>query len=218
MTGLSPGGTPAIARAQVFVDDSGRRRRWLRLFGAGTTTLCATYIGVVVFGLSQTGVGPLEAVPVGGNGEIAGFQASAGTVPGLLTVGAAPRATGQGGHATVPLRRAAPVVRDTVVRDTAVKDRAPEATKSIDTAAVVKAAAAPARPPAPIAAKPVDSKGGSSTATGTTPTGTTPTGTSPTGTTPSTTSPTTKAGRKTSGKKTAAGEAGAIASDTHGAV
>jgi hypothetical protein len=70
---------------QVFVDDSGRRRRWVRLAGAGVTTLCAAYIGVVVVGLSQTAVGPLIAVPSGGNGLIAGFPDTSGTVPGLLS-------------------------------------------------------------------------------------------------------------------------------------
>ena len=62
------GGTAPTPR-QVFVDDSGRRSRWAALAGAGVTVLCAAYIGVVALGLSQTEVGPLLAVPAGGNGQ-----------------------------------------------------------------------------------------------------------------------------------------------------
>ena len=62
----------------MFVDDSGRRRCWVGAAGAAVTALCGVYIGIVVIGLSQTAVGPLLDVPVGGNGMIAGFPSSAG--------------------------------------------------------------------------------------------------------------------------------------------
>jgi hypothetical protein len=85
------GGTSAVQPSQVFVDDSGRRSRWMRLAGYAVTTLCAGYIGIVAVGLSQTQVGPLLDVPVGGNGLIAGFPNTSGIVPGLLASGGSAR-------------------------------------------------------------------------------------------------------------------------------
>jgi hypothetical protein len=87
----------AVVRpTQVFVDDSGRRRRWTRMAGAGVTALCATYVAIIGVGLSQTTVGPLIAVPVNADGPVAGFPDSSGSVPGLLATGgvtaAAPKA------------------------------------------------------------------------------------------------------------------------------
>ena len=90
--GRATSGGTAPAPRQVFVDDSGRRSRWAGLAGAGMTVLCAAYIGVVALGLSQTEVGPLLAVPAGGNGQVAGFP-NADTVPGLLAAGGAPTTT-----------------------------------------------------------------------------------------------------------------------------
>ena len=85
MVGRATSGATAPAPRQVFVDDSGRRSRWAGLAGAGVTVLCAAYIGVVALGLSQTEVGPLLAVPAGGNGQVAGFP-NADTVPGLSLI------------------------------------------------------------------------------------------------------------------------------------
>ena len=97
--------------AQVFVDDSGRRRRWARLAGAGVTALCAAYMGIVVVGLSQTAVGPLIAVPSDGNGRVAGFPDTSGIVPGLLATG---------GAAARPAHHIpAPVVRERAVTEAA---------------------------------------------------------------------------------------------------
>jgi hypothetical protein len=94
------------AAAQVFVDDSGRRRRWIRVAGSAVTVGCALYVGVVVVGLSQTAVGPLEAVPAGGNGLIAGFPGSADAVPGLLqAAGAMAGSIGGRAHVRMPAHR-----------------------------------------------------------------------------------------------------------------
>lgn len=126
--------------AQVFVDHSGRRRRWVRLAGVGVTAVCAGYIGIVVVGLSQTGVGPLEAVPEGGNGEIAGFQNSPATVPGLLAATGSPKAVNQGGHAAAPARRTvAPAAAATRTERTTTS----KATTSKVTTSKVMAAPAP---------------------------------------------------------------------------
>src|SRR5580765_5580620 len=87
---------------QVFVDDSGRRRRWARFAGIGVTVVCAAYIGVVAFGFTRTDVGPLESVPAGNNGQIGGLGTSTG-VPGILS---APNPIIQRGRVTEPKRRA----------------------------------------------------------------------------------------------------------------
>jgi hypothetical protein len=142
-------GAAVPTSAQVFVDDSGRRRRWVRLAGVGVTAVCAGYIGIIVVGLSQTGVGPLEAVPEGGNGAIAGFQNSAGTVPGLLANAGSPRAVSQGGHAAVPAHRvvAPAAAKTTTARTTAARTTtAPTATArtATSTAMTSKVVAAPA--------------------------------------------------------------------------
>ena len=81
----------------------------MRLAGAGVTTLCAAYIGIVVVGLSQTAVGPLITVPSGGNGLVAGFPDTSGIVPGLLATGGpgTARAGPPGAGAGHPVRRTA---------------------------------------------------------------------------------------------------------------
>ena len=74
--------------------------------GSAVTVGCALYVGVVVVGLSQTAVGPLEAVPAGGNGLIAGFPSSADAVPGLLqAAGAMAGSIGGRVHVRVPAHR-----------------------------------------------------------------------------------------------------------------
>jgi hypothetical protein len=73
----------------VFVDDSGRRQRWVRVASTAATAVCLAYVGLVATDLVQTGVGPLIAVPASGNGLITGFPDSAGAVPGLLAHGRA---------------------------------------------------------------------------------------------------------------------------------
>ncbi|HTK63730.1 MAG TPA: hypothetical protein VL595_15190 [Pseudonocardia sp.] len=72
--------------AQVFVDDSGRRRRLIRRGAAALAAACVAFIAVVGLGLSQTGVG-MVSVPGEGNGLVAGFDAGAGQTPGLLSPG-----------------------------------------------------------------------------------------------------------------------------------
>jgi hypothetical protein len=113
--------------SQVFVDDSGRRRRWMRLAGFAVTTLCAGYIGIVAVGLSQTQVGPLLDVPVGGNGLITGFPDTSGIVPGLLAGGGSARSPA---HTTTrrPVGRARPVRKE--VLSTPPKAASPQAAKS----------------------------------------------------------------------------------------
>ena len=78
-------GDGRAAPAQIFVDDSGRRRRWVRGASAVATAVCLAYVGLVATDLAQTGVGPLITVPIGGNGLIPGFPGTTSVVPGLLT-------------------------------------------------------------------------------------------------------------------------------------
>lgn len=137
--------------SQVFVDDSGRRRRWLRLAGFAATTLCAGYIGIVAVGLSQTQVGPLLDVPAGGNGLIAGFPDISGIVPGLLASGGAARLPA---HPTTrrPVVRVPPVRKEVLSRPKAASPQAakPEAAKSGSAPAATSrtraTSSAPARP------------------------------------------------------------------------
>ena len=124
----------------MFVDDSGRRSRWAGWAGAVVTLLCAAYIGVVVFGLSQIEVGPLLAVPAGGNGQVAGFP-NAGTVPGLLATGGI-RATRS--RPAAPVRKAsttAPAARK--ARTTAPAPKAAAAKSTATTARSAESTAAP---------------------------------------------------------------------------
>lgn len=47
----------------VFVDHTGRRKRWIRLSGYLLALLCVVYIVLVALGLSGTRVGPMVGIP-----------------------------------------------------------------------------------------------------------------------------------------------------------
>lgn len=90
-----------LVPAQVFVDDSGRRRRLIRRGAAALAAACVAFIAVVGLGLSQTGVG-MVSVPGEGNGLVAGFDEGAGQTPGLLSPGGVVATTAK---PITPLRR-----------------------------------------------------------------------------------------------------------------
>lgn len=93
-------------RRPIFLDESGRRRRWVNRVGASMAVTCVAYAVVVAGEMAQTGVGPLAYVPAAGNGIIAGLPATSG-VPGLLAEGpASPERTAVGNS-----RTAVPTVR-----------------------------------------------------------------------------------------------------------
>ncbi len=78
-------GDAAALTEQVFVDASGRRRRWVRYCGLALVASCAGYIGIVVVALNETGVGPMTQLPDdNGNDQIPGLEQGSGVVPGLL--------------------------------------------------------------------------------------------------------------------------------------
>jgi hypothetical protein len=82
-----PAQAPTIAGSgQVFVDDTGRRRRIVRRCAVALAVGAALYVAAVVGALGDTSVRPGVEVPAdAGNGQVAGFPQDPGT-PGLLTM------------------------------------------------------------------------------------------------------------------------------------
>ena len=80
-----PAQAPSTGHGQVFVDDSGRRRRIVRRFAIALAVGAVLYLAAVVGALGDTSVRPGVEVPAdAGNGQVAGFPQDPGT-PGLLT-------------------------------------------------------------------------------------------------------------------------------------
>lgn len=72
------------ATRQVFVDDTGRRRRRVRRWGAAIGAAGVLYLAAVAGALGDTSVRPPVTVPADtGNGQVAGLQQGT-EVPGLL--------------------------------------------------------------------------------------------------------------------------------------
>ncbi|MGE3287069.1 MAG: hypothetical protein AB7J32_13340 [Pseudonocardia sp.] len=147
----SPGTTPAQPTAlapttagsgQVFVDDTGRRRRIVRRWAAALGVGAVLYVAAVVGALGDTGVRPGVDVPGdAGNGQVAGFPQDPGT-PGLLTARPAAPAATKARPATTTRRPAAPSVTPTAA-PTAVPSTAPTAAPTTAPTAAPTGSSAP---------------------------------------------------------------------------
>lgn len=96
----------ATHSGQVFVDDSGRRRRIVRRVAAAVGVGAVLYVAAVLGALGDSSVRPgVELSHDVGNGEVAGFPQDPG-VPGLLSEG--PGATSTSKARPVSTSRAKP--------------------------------------------------------------------------------------------------------------